>query len=97
MKIIWSSLARRDLKAIRAFISRDSEYYARQQVARLVQRVEYISEMSTMGHRVHEHPDLALRETHEGNYRIIFEFDEELLRVVTIVHMKQMLKRGKLR
>lgn len=97
MIIQWSAQSKRDLKAIKDFISRDSEFYAQQQLTRIIQRVEYISAMPTMGHPVHEHPDAGLRETHEGNYRIIYSFDEASLHVVTIVHMKQMLKRGRLR
>lgn len=96
MNIVWSDQARRDLEAIRDFIARDSEFYAQQQITRIVERVEYISAMPTMGHRVHEHPSLAMREMHEGHYRIIYTFDDEDLQVVTIVHMKQMLKRQRL-
>ena len=96
MNILWSDQARRDLQAIRDFIARDSEFYAQQQITRIIERAEYISVMPTMGHRVHEYPDLAMRETHEDNYRIIYTFDDEDLQVVTIVHMKQMLKRRRL-
>lgn len=97
MKIIWSSQSRRDLKAIHAFIARDSEFYAQQQITRIIQRAEYISAMPIMGHRVHENSELDMRETHEGNYRIIYAFDDQSLQVVTIVHMKQMMKPRKLR
>ena len=96
MKITWSAQSRRDLKAIHEFIVRDSELYAHRQVARIIQRVDFISNMPSMGHRVHEYPELFLRETHEGSYRIIYAFDEESLRVVTVVNMKQLLKRGRL-
>ncbi len=37
-----------------------------------------------------------MRETHEGNYRIIYHFDGQSLQVATIVHMKQNLKRRRL-
>jgi hypothetical protein len=40
------------------------------QINRIIERVEYISKMPTMGHRVHEFPELDLRETHQENYRI---------------------------
>lgn len=36
--------------------------------------------MPTMGHRVHEYPELPLRETHQGTYRIIYDFDDTALR-----------------
>jgi mRNA-degrading endonuclease RelE of RelBE toxin-antitoxin system len=53
--------------------------------------------MPTMGHRLHEHPQLSMRETHEGNYRIIYTFMNEEMQVITIVHMKQVLRRRRLK
>lgn len=97
MNITWSAQARRDLKAIHAFIARDSQLYATRQIATLLERVEAVAPMPTRGHPVHEYPELPLREVHEGSYRIIYESADEELRVVTIVHFKQMLKQRRLR
>ncbi len=44
------------------------------------------------GHRVHEFPELRLKEIHEPPYRIIYEYDEGQLHVITIVHFKQRYK-----
>lgn len=96
MSIVWSRQARRDLRALHDFIARDSEHYANLQINRIIERVEYISKMPTMGHRVHEFPELDLRETHQENYRIIYAYEKTELQVVTIVHMKQQMKRRKL-
>ena len=96
MNIFWSKQARSDLWAIRDFISRDSEYYALLQVKRLIERVEHLAGSSMKGHPVHEYPELNLRETHQENYRIIYEVGKDELQVVTIVHMKQMLQKGRL-
>lgn len=85
------------MQAIHKFISRDSEYYAKLQISRLVERVEHVSKMPGMGHAVHEHPCSGLRETHQENYRIIYCFTDEELQIVTIVHMKQQLKKRRLR
>lgn len=41
---------------------------------------------------MHEFPELRLKEIHEPPYRIIYEYDEGHLRVVTIVHFKQQFK-----
>ncbi len=57
---------------------------------------EFIARMPTMGHPVHEFPELDLRETHQENYRIIYAHAAEELQVVTIVHMKQQMKRSRL-
>ena len=97
MNIIWSSQARKDLRAVEKFISRDSEFYAQQQVQRLIERVEKIAARPSTGHPVHEFPSANLREIHEGSYRIIYTFNESNFCVVTIVHMKQMLRPSRVR
>lgn len=76
MNIVWSAQSRRDLKSIQEFISRDSGLYVQRQLARLIERVEYVADMPTMGHPVHECPESGLRETHEGSYRIIYSHDD---------------------
>lgn len=72
MNITWSAQARRDLHAIREFIARDSEHYARLQIERLISRVERAAKMPSRGHPVHEFIDSGLREVHEGSYRMIY-------------------------
>jgi addiction module RelE/StbE family toxin len=94
--IQWSNQARKDLKAIHAYIARDSLVYATGQISRIVDRVERASTRPTAGHPVHEYKELPFREVHEGNYRIIYSFDETRLQVITVVHMRQQLSRKKL-
>ena len=43
MKIFWSSQARKDLRAIRAYIAKDSAFYAERMVTRIVERTEILS------------------------------------------------------
>jgi plasmid stabilization system protein ParE len=97
MNVTWSEQARRDLCAIRDFIARDSEHYARLQVVRLISRVERAAAMPSKGHPVHEFIESGLREVHEGPYRIIYRMHCEELQVVTMVHMKQRVSRKRLR
>jgi len=97
MKIVWSDEALSDLRAIHDFIARDSELYASQMVERLIFRIEQISAMPTRGHPVHEFPKLGLRETHQDSYRLIYAFTAKELKVVTVIHMKQILRRRRLR
>lgn len=97
MNIAWSDQALGDLRAIRDFIARDSEHYARLQVERLVSCVERATMMPSRGHPVHEARESDLREVHEGSYRIIYLMQDHDLQVVTIAHMKQRLARKRLR
>jgi addiction module RelE/StbE family toxin len=97
MKITWSTQARRDLRAIRDFIAKDSEHYARLQIERLIDRVERVAEMPSIGHPVHEFKDSGLREAHEGAYRLIYDPQPSELRIVTIVHMKQRMNLSRIK
>lgn len=97
MKITWSAQARSDLRAIRNFIARDSEHYARLQIERLIDRVEHAADMPSKGHPVHEFSESGLREVHEGGYRIIYGIQDDEFQVVTIIHMKQRMTRRRLR
>jgi len=96
VNIVWSSEARRSLRAIRKFIAQDSEFYASRMLARIVERVERTASAPTAGHRVHEYPEEPLKEVHESPYRIIYGFSEAEFRVVTIVHFKDQLTKKRL-
>lgn len=96
MKVEWSRQARSDLRAIHDYIARDSEHYARLQAKRLVERVEYVASRPMTGHPVHEFQEMELRETHQEGYRIIYALEEAALQVVTIIHMRQVLKKRRL-
>lgn len=93
MTIVWSSEARRSLRAIQKFIAQDSEFYAARMVARIIDRVERAAVSPAQGHPVHEYPEEPLKEVHESPYRVIYRFSGSELQVVTIVHFKQRLER----
>ena len=91
MILQWSNEARQELRAIRRFIARDSEFYADRTVARIVERTESILSAPRRGHPVHEYPEAELKEVHEPPYRIIYEISDDCVGIVTIVHFKQRL------
>lgn len=89
MKIIWSVRARNELRRIRAYIGRDSVFYANRIIGRIITRIETTALSPTSGHPVHEYPEAPLKEVHEHPYRIIYLASADTLHVVTIVHFKQ--------
>jgi plasmid stabilization system protein ParE len=91
VNIVWSSEARRSLRAIRRFIAQDSAFYAASMVGRIIERIERTAIVPTQGHPVHEYPEEQLKEVHEAPYRIIYRISGEKLEVVTIVHFRQRL------
>jgi plasmid stabilization system protein ParE len=92
VKIIWSAEARKELRAIKRFIARDSEYYAARMVASIVERVEKMAVHPTQGHSVHEYPEQPLREVHQDPYRIIYQISAGQIEIITIVHFKKRLQ-----
>lgn len=52
MKIVWTEPAVADLTALRDYIARDSEHYARQLIARILQAVEHLESLPRMGRQV---------------------------------------------
>ena len=96
MNITWTTEARRALKAVERFIAQDSEFYAARMIAHIVEQVERASEHPTKGHSVHEYPELPLKEIHASPYRIIYAYSEEDLKVITIIHFRQILSKERL-
>ena len=96
MNISWTTEARRALRSVEKFIAQDSEFYAARMVAHIVEQVERAALHPTKGHSVHEYPELPLKEVHASPYRIIYAYSEEDLKVITIIHFRQVLSKGRL-
>jgi plasmid stabilization system protein ParE len=96
VNITWTTEARKALRAIEQFIARDSEFYASRMISQIVEQVEYVAAHPTKGHFVHEYPELSLREVHATPYRIIYAVSDEGLKVVTIIHFRQILLKKRL-
>jgi len=97
VKVFWSSQARKDLRAIRAYIAKDSAFYADRMVARIIERTDVLALHPHVGHPVHEAPDLDVREVHVASYRIIYRVLLDEVEIVTLVHFAQQLKTQRLR
>jgi toxin ParE1/3/4 len=90
-RIRWTESAQVDLRAIHAFIARDSSVYARRTIDRLRKAVNRLSRFPGSGARVHEKDLPELREILVGNYRIIYRFDESRVVILTVVHAARQL------
>lgn len=97
MNVFWSSQARKDLRSIRAYIAKDSAFYAERMVTRIIGRTDILSRHPNVGHPVHEAPDLDVREVHVASYRIIYRVHFDEVEIVTLVHFAQRLKTKRLR
>ncbi|MGB7592128.1 MAG: type II toxin-antitoxin system RelE/ParE family toxin [Terriglobia bacterium] len=86
MKLIWTDLSIEDLRAVRDYIARDSDYYAADLVEQVVLSVERLLRFPRLGRVVPEAQDENIRELVHQNYRIIYRIAGERIEILAIVH-----------
>ncbi len=90
-RIVWSQTSRNDLKNIYEFIAKDSARHAQNQVKSIQDSVSNLAEFPLMGRNLPEFPLLPYREIVTGNYRVLYNFneDQELITVMSVVHTRR--------
>ena len=73
--LVWSPEAVGDVQAIAAFVERDSPWYARSVVARLIETAETIPDFPQLGRVVPELGLPSIRERMVFSYRIIYRVE----------------------
>ena len=71
-KLVWTSLAREDLREIVGYVARDNPAAAIRVGEGILRSVEPLKRMPQMGRVVPERQDDTIREIIRGNYRIIY-------------------------
>ena len=89
MRLEWSRQARTDIRQLRAYISQDSPFYARQFIERLFKRIDNLPEFPRMGRAVPEAEREDIREIFYQGYRIIYRTASDHLLIVTVLHGSQ--------
>ena len=74
MKLIWTDPSMEDLRAVRDYIGRDSDYYAADLVEQVVLSVERLPRFPKLGRVVPEAQDENIRELVHQNYRTDLPF-----------------------
>ncbi len=90
--VIWSEEALYDLDYIAEYISRDSVYYARQVVERIVSTGESIHIFPESGRIVPELEEENYREKFIYSYRLIYEIGRGSINILAIIHGKRLLE-----
>jgi plasmid stabilization system protein ParE len=78
--------AKNDLKEIYDYISLDSKRYAKLQVERIQNKTEVLKSQIEIGKIVEELNDPKVRESIEGNYRIIYRIVSKNELHILLVH-----------
>ena len=83
---MWSRRARTDVVQLRAYISQDSPFYARQFIERLLRRIDDLPDFPHLGRPVPEAERDDIREIIYQGYRIIYRTAHDHLLIVTVLH-----------
>ncbi len=88
MKLVWSEPAVEDLTALHTYIARDSEHYANQFIARILDAAERLEEFPRLGRAVPEARGIAgdIREILFHSYRIVYRLEDERVLVLSVLH-----------
>ncbi len=84
--VVWTEQALEDVNAIRAFIARDSPYYAKLTVERIMSSVDRLEQFPESGRIVPERGLQTIREVLIGNYRIVYRLLGGRAEVLTVFH-----------
>ncbi|MDO3377855.1 type II toxin-antitoxin system RelE/ParE family toxin [Geoalkalibacter halelectricus] len=90
-RLIWSPQALADVEAIAEYIEKDSPFYARAVVAKIVAVTRHLGQFPLSGRIVPEKSDESFREVFAFSFRVIYRVDETTVMVVAVVHGKRLL------
>ena len=91
-RLAWSPEAIEDIEAIASYIERDSPWYARAVVSKIVETSEAIPDHPELGRIVPEIGDKSIRERFVYSYRIIYRVEQERILVATVLHGSRLLQ-----
>ena len=89
--IEWSPEATEDLESIVEYIARDSEFYARAVVSKILITSRSISEQPFIGRIVPELADETIRERFVYSYRLIYKISSDVITIVAVIHGKRLM------
>ena len=90
--IRWSPEATEDLESIAEYIARDSEFYARAVVSKILKVTDEIPKQPQIGRVVPEIGDEAIRERFVYSYRLVYKIQASTIIMVAIIHGKRLLE-----
>jgi plasmid stabilization system protein ParE len=93
-EVVWLSAAIDDVAAIRSYIATQSITYAANVVRKISAAADDLELFPLMGRRVPEVEELDLRERIVFQYRLIYRFQREQVRIVAVIHGARLLRRA---
>ena len=90
LKIDWSPEAVEDLESIADYIGRDSEFYARAVVTRVLDVCSDLIKFPYIGRIVPELGDENIRERIIYSYRAVYRIEQQRILIVAVIHGKRL-------
>ncbi len=83
----WTEPALEDLNSIKAYISKDSPFYAKRFIERLFEVAEKLADFPELGRKVPEaNYQESIREIIFQNYRIIYLIQDNNINILAVIH-----------
>jgi plasmid stabilization system protein ParE len=92
LEVAWSREAIEDLESIGAYIERDSPFYARAVVGRIVEVGQGLAQFPNLGRVVPEFNDPALRERFVYSYRVIYKIEPHRVLIAAVIHGRRLIE-----
>ena len=90
--VIWTKVAKADLRSIYDFIAHDSRFYAKKVAQEITEKTDILESHPFIGRVVAEIGDENIREISLYAYRIIYQLMDEQVFILAIAHKRQNLK-----
>jgi len=87
----WSPEAVEDVESIANYIERDSSYYARAVVSRIISLAETIPEHPELGRVVPEINNPDYRERFVHKFRVIYRVESNRILIAAVIHGSRLL------
>ncbi|HIC91181.1 MAG TPA: type II toxin-antitoxin system RelE/ParE family toxin [Syntrophaceae bacterium] len=91
-KVVWSFEAIEDIESIAEYIARDSEFYARAVVTKILEVSRNIMDFPLVGRVVPEIGDEKIRERLIYSYRLVYRIEERTILIIAVIHGKRLLE-----
>ena len=96
-RLIWTNQALEDFEALLDYISRDAPIAARRFGQKLIDKVELLQITPLLGSFIQEDESKTYREILQGNYRLIYRVEGDVVYLIAIHHAAQLLSSRKLK
>lgn len=89
-EVVWSPAALEDVECLAEYIARDSEFYARAVVDKLLDTARKLKDFPAAGRVVPELGDETIRERFVYSYRLTYRLEGSRITILAIIHGKRL-------